>query len=234
MEPIPETTEAVDELDAFVADDDLLEQLGAVATRVRVLVPDCVGMSVAMINHGITLTLVATVAEIAALDAVQYLAGGPCVTAAERGEVLATTSDSLDERGWHLFAGATAAHGVVSTLSLPLMEDGEVVGGVNLYGGTRDAFDGHHDELATILGAWAGGAVANADLSFDSRLEAQRAPQVLRDAAQVDLAVGMLAATLDVDVTGAGDRLAEAAARAGVALPAMADMVAQLLSRRPR
>lgn len=234
MEPIPETAEAVDELDAFVADDDLLEQLDAAATQVRALVPQCVGMSVAMINHGVTLTLVATAAEIAALDAVQYLAGGPCVAAAEQGEVLATTSDSLDEDGWHLFAGATAARGIVSTLSLPLMADSEVIGGVNLYGGTPDAFDGHHDALATILGAWAGGAVANADLSFESRLEARRAPQVLRDAAHVDVAVGMLAALLDVDVAGAGQRLAEAAARAGVALPAMADMVSELLSRRRR
>lgn len=30
------------------------------------------------------------------------------------------------------------------------------------------AFDGHHEELAEICGAWAGGAVTNADLSFTS------------------------------------------------------------------
>ena len=54
-----------------------------------------------------------------------------------------------------------------STLSIPLMSDGRVYGGLNLYGGTPRAFDGHHDELAELYGGWAGGAVTNADLSAD-------------------------------------------------------------------
>lgn len=230
MEPIPETTRAVDELDTV--DDDLLDQLRRAAAQVQELVPACVGLSLTMLDEGVTLTLVASDEETVALDVVQYLDGGPCLDAVTAGEVIATAQETLDERGWHLFATATAARGVASTLSLPVVEGGVLVGGVNLYGAAWGAFDGHHDELAELLGAWAGGAVTNADLSFSTRLEAQRAPQRLRDATRIEVATGILAAALRVSVEDAGRRLDRAAAQAGTSLVVAAELVIDLLGRK--
>ena len=51
---------------------------------------------------------------------------------------------------------------MLSTLSMPIHVDGEVVGGVNLYGATPNGFAGKESRLAAILGAWAPGAVRNA------------------------------------------------------------------------
>ena len=73
--------------------------------------------------------------------------------------------DPVDERAWHAFAAASARAGVSSTLSIPLMKRGPGLRRLNLYGGTPQAFDGHHEELAALYGGWAGGAVTNADLS---------------------------------------------------------------------
>jgi len=73
-------------------------------------------------------------------------------------------------------ARAEALAGISSTLSLPILGDGHVVGGVNLYGATSDAFDGHHEDLADACGAWAAGAVTNADLRFNSRVRAAATP----------------------------------------------------------
>lgn len=213
MEPLPETVEAVNELGP--ADDiDLLAQLTRLANRGKDVVPDLVGVSIGRLQEGLTFTLVATEAEIAVLDAVQYAAGGPCVEGAH--EQKTVELDVLDEEQWRLFAEATSARAVRSTLTLPVVGDERVVGTVNLYAASRRAFEGHHDELAAIFGAWAAGAVSNADLSFGSRSEARAAPARARDQLAIDVAVGILAVRLGVAVDAAEERLQDAATRAGV------------------
>lgn len=217
MEPIAETSEAAHELDVLVYDDDLLDQLRTSASRVLESVPECVGLSLTMLDHGVTLTLVATDAEIAALDAMQYLGGGPCIAAVEHGQVVASEPELLAERGWQLFASASAAYGIASTLSLPLLDDaGSVIGGVNLYAASPHGFDGHHEALAEVFGAWAGGAILNADLSFRTRNEARRAPENLRARTRLDTAVGLLAGHLNLSEDAARDRIQAAAASTGL------------------
>ena len=102
------------------------------------------------------------------------------------------------------------------TLSLPIFSDGQVIGGINLYASTANAFTGHHDQLADALGASASEVVTNADLSFATRLRAARAPAQLRATQQIETAAGLLAARYGQDVDGARARLRDAAARAGV------------------
>jgi hypothetical protein len=80
-----------------------------------------------------------------------------------------------------MYTQASAAHGVASSLSLPLLRVGGVVGSVNLYASTPDAFEGHHGDLADAWGSSPAAVVANADLSFATRLEAVEAPQRLVD-----------------------------------------------------
>jgi GAF domain-containing protein len=183
-------------------------------------VPECVGLSVSQLEDGLTFTLVASSAEIAALDATQYLDGGPCVDSSLNAKKVAVENleqqDVLDERQWLLYARTGAAAGVASSLSLPLRSAGRVTGSVNLYASTPNAFDGHHEALAAIFGAWAPGAVTNADLSFRTRLEAAAAPRRARDQHLVDQACGWVAASQGVDVPIARQRLREAAARAGI------------------
>ena len=118
---------------------------------------------------------------------------------------------------------------MASTLSLPLLADGPIAGGINLYGASVHCFDGHHDELALLLGAWAGGAVVDGDLSFETRAAARKAPQILREATSVDVGVGVLAATLDLEVAQARERLADAADRAGLSEAAVARLLIDVL-----
>src|SRR5215212_8164229 len=201
MEPIPETVEAVDELHTSVDDFDLLHHLTEQANRAQEIVPDLVGVSVGGMSEGLTFTLVATAAEIAVLDGIQYIAGGPCVDGAHSKEAREFNRDDvLDEEAWRLFAEATAARAVDSTLTLPVLTEDRVVGTVNLYAASERAFVGHHDALAEVFGAWAAGAVANADLSFTSRELAQAAPQRVQQEHLVDVATGIVAAQLGVDV----------------------------------
>ena len=219
MEPMPETRETLRRL-SLDTDVDLEATLAYQADRVLEIVPDCIGISITYLQEGLTFTLVAEPEEIAVLDAIQYLHGGPCVEAATSGKRLDVPDvDPLDEGAWQRYARAVAAHGVASTLSLPIREDGDeghVVGSVNLYGASGNAFTGHHDQLAALFGAWAPGAVSNADLSFSTRLAAAASPARARERSLLDEAVGVLAESEHVDVGSAERRLREAAARAGL------------------
>jgi GAF domain-containing protein len=229
VRPVEATVEAVDELDPHLDDGTLLARLVDMGNRVHALVPQAVGLSIASIDQGISFTVVATDEEIAVLDAMQYVESGPCVAAADLEQGVATAGpDLFDERAWRLFALATSAAGVRSTLTLPVVVAGLVRGTVNLYAAADHAFDGHHEELARICGAWAPGAVANADLGFASRRTAEEAPGILRADARIESAVGFLAATLGIDYREARQRLRAAAERAGVAPHRLAAAILKL------
>ena len=134
MEPIPETFEALEEFGAYLYDEDLLTELGRMGHRVLEIVPECIGLSLAYREHGVTFTLAASDETTGALDGLQYLDDGPCVAAVdEERPVTFSEDDVLDEARWHLFARGTAATSVASTLTLPIVVDADVIGSVNLY-----------------------------------------------------------------------------------------------------
>ena len=235
MEPIPETLEALDELEPGMDENgmdgtDLTNGLLATAERAREVAPGLVGVSVALRRLDVTFTVVATDDEIAALDAVQYLSSGPCVDAIDLGRDIATSPDGLlSESRWRDFARASAAAGVDSTLTLPVVRpDGEVVATVNLYGSSAATFEGRHRRLADVFGAWAPGAVSNADLSFSTRSAAEEAPARLEQRALIDTATGIVAAQRGITVTEAREQLEDAARCAGVSVARLAQVVVGL------
>jgi GAF domain-containing protein len=222
VEPIPETSEAVNEFGPFEVD--LLQNLKDRASQVREIVPDCVGISLASREHGVSFTLVATDDEVAALDGVQYLDGGPCVEGVEAERVLEYRNEELlGEGSWQLFAQATAAAAIASTLTLPILKQAQIVGSVNLYAATPHAFTGHHQEIAEIFSAWAPGAVANADLSFSTRETAEQAPRLLYEEMRVQVALGVLMSSQNIGLETAREQLRDAALRAGITEPALAE-----------
>ncbi len=226
MEPIPETFEALEEFGEYLYDEDLLTELGRMAARVREIVPDCVGLSLAYRQHDVTFTLVASDEIIGALDALQYLDDGPCVTAVDEEEVIELGErDLFDEQRWQLFARGADAAAVASTLTPPIVVDGAVVGSINLYASSPDAFEGKHRQVAHVLGAWPEGAIVNADLDFSTRRDAEDAPRLLFEATRIQIAVGILASLQDVSPPVARERLKEAARRAGVSEAAVARLV---------
>jgi hypothetical protein len=236
MEPIPETVRAIEELGSIADGVDLLDELRCMASDVTEVVPDCVGMSLASFEHGVTFTLIASDRQLAFLDAIQGLAAtveGQALPPRPDPRDFDSGADLLDEETWHLLAMATAARGVVSTLTLPIVDEQGLSGAVNLYGASRHAFTGQHEQLAGIFGAWAPGAVTNADLSFSTRREAEEAPQRLRCRSTVEEAAELVAHEEGVDEATARRRLREAAERAGITEEQLAEAVVRLRRRRP-
>lgn len=202
MEPIPPTRETLEKLVAQ-GDTMLPATLLRMSRRAKEIVPECVGLSLALINEGLTFTLAATSEVVAGLDAVQYVDGGPCVQGAHEDATIDVTPEEelLGEYRWLLYAQASAAAGVRSNLTMPILgTDGHVIGTVNLYAATPGAFVGHHDELAEALHASAAEAVTNADLSFSTRLAAVEAPQRLEEQYEVNITLGIIAEGQGVDI----------------------------------
>jgi hypothetical protein len=222
-----------------VGDSAASAELEVLGRRVEALVPDVVGLSVTVLDHGLTFTLAASDQRTALLDVLQYLAGGPCNRAVREQAEVCLDRAGMHDRGWHLLASAMAATGVASVQSIPLsvpVTGGAVlVGGVNLYGGARGSFDGRHEELAVTCGDWARQAVSAtslSDLGPCTTVAPEHAEEGLRHALAMDRALSYLAATLAVSIDEARARLHSAAVRARLNPAEVADRVADLLQRR--
>lgn len=162
------------------------DSVARIGQRVREIVPECVALSVTMAEDQLTFTLTAEL-PVHPQDPLQFLeSSGP------------------------------AAAGITSTLFMPVMRGAEVVGGLNLYASVPGAFDGHHDEIAAACGAWAEGAVTNADLPFTSQIRASAAPGHLQDRCAMDVATGYVAALREIGIEEAAELIRTAAGRAGV------------------
>jgi GAF domain-containing protein len=225
MEPIPESLEVLTRL-SVGGDVGLVQRLTEAAARVVHLVPECVALSIALFDDDLTFTLLATSERMRIVDAAQYLDGGPCELSALNGEDVAV-DDILDEDRWQLFALATAATGVRSSLSLPLRDGAVVIGSINFYGGTDYTFIGRERTLAEMFGANVAEVVANADLSMGSLERAREAVQTLEDRDTITTAAGVYAVRHNVTVDDGYDNLRDAAERAGVPLVELARLVLQ-------
>lgn len=204
MELLPQSREALDEYVAPSDDvEDLLRVIEGWALRA---VPECVALSVTLLEEDLTFTLI---------DAT---AGGeqPPTGADPRPANETEPLQALDETGWADMARERAFEGIASTVSLPVVEEGRAVLNIDLYASTAHAFHDRIDGLVAALGAWQAGAVTNADLGFETLRRAQEAPERLRAQRLVDVAVGLVAARAGLTTDAALDLLREAAKVAGI------------------
>ncbi|GAB3683441.1 GAF domain-containing protein [Angustibacter aerolatus] len=209
MEPLPEARVAAVYLDGIGREPDALRVLQSVADRAAALVPALVGVSVTVVVDGTPYTLTATAES---LQAAGHLDRS---TTPDRGEAI-EVSDLLDEGAWHLFAATSAAPGVRSSLSLPLVLEDGPAGAIDLYGSDPAAFDDRLASLATAFGVPFDLLVANADLPFETRRQAEQLPGRLSEEDASARAVEALAAQRGWSTEEAARRLADAAERAGV------------------
>ena len=215
MELLPQSREALDEYVTPTVDDveGLLRVIEGWAVRA---VPDCVALSVTLLDEDLTFTLVEPAREQREQRGSGH-AGDP-----------GSRAEALDEDRWAEMAREDAFGGIASTVSLPVVEEGRAVLTIDLYASTAHAFHDRVDGLVEALGAWQAGAVTNADLGFETRRRAEAAPKRLREQRLQDVAVGLVAARAGLTTDDALARLREAAECAGIS-EAEAARVAQVL-----
>ena len=114
--------------------------LEAVAHLAQRSIPGCEAASVTIVDGGKPQTTVSTAEIAVAIDSHQYAKDeGPCLEAIRTQTVVRV--DSFDEETrWPRFVPAVLAHGVNSSLSLPLVALDEPVAALNLYSRNHAGF----------------------------------------------------------------------------------------------
>jgi GAF domain-containing protein len=131
----------------------------------------------------------------AAVDEAQYEQGqGPCLHALDSGDIVAIPDVTRDDR-WAGYHAHALAHGVRSSLSLPLQADGLTTGALNFYSESTHAFDDPTLMSAATALAAQGGAVVGVAVRQAQQAElTTQLREALATRAVIDHAIGILMA----------------------------------------
>jgi GAF domain-containing protein len=167
----------------------LLTQVAEFAVRA---IPGADGAGVTMHNDGKPSTIAASAPFVGNVDEIQYRLGeGPCISAAAQRRTV--TSGSLGgDKQWPRFGPRVGRLGVHSALSLPLVVGNEVIGAINVYAYSKNAFDEHAGEIGELYASSAAVAVHNARLLARAQTLTSELKTALTSRAVIDQAVGII------------------------------------------
>jgi len=164
-------------------------------------------------------------------DEMQYERGyGPCVDAGVTGTLLHVL-DMRHETRWPDYAAAVVPRGVLSSLSVPLPVQTEVVGALNCYSRTPKAFTDEHVEVAVELAAHVAGAVANAVSHDQQATLAEQMRNAMATRAVIEQAKGILMRDNHCTADEAFAMLSTASQRSNRKLRDIADAMVRDVSR---
>jgi GAF domain-containing protein len=177
----------------FVNDGTLGDTLLRVSEMACAITPaDDAGIT--MFVEGKLRTGVFTDPEAVEIDEAQYRTGeGPCLCA-HRDRLIYRIDDTSADPRWPEFAATALAHGVHSTLSVPLTARGESLGALNLYAVMPNAFTDDHERVVVAFADQASIALANAQVYWDARQLGENLNQAIKTRETISQAVGILMA----------------------------------------
>jgi GAF domain-containing protein len=130
--------------DLVLKTDDVKEMLDELAEFSAVTLTDPANAfcSITLIQRKKPVTVASSAESAVRLDETQYRAGdGPCLSAI-RQQVVVHVPDLTHENRWPDYTAAALGEGVGSSLSVPLVLEGEAVAGLNLYSTRSHGFNG--------------------------------------------------------------------------------------------
>ena len=151
---------------------------------------DMVGIT--MLVEGRPRTAVFTDEDAAQIDAAQYETGiGPCLDAFRHRQVYRIDDMDKDHQ-WSPFSEAAAAHGIQSSMSLPLLARHEGVGALNVYSRSRAAFSDDDVHVGLQFATQAAIVLANAQAYWDAHQLGQDMAEAMKSRATIEQAKGIL------------------------------------------
>ncbi len=146
-------------------------------------------------DDGRPTTAVFTDAESPQVDAGQYSFGrGPCLDAWRSKRVVRIDDMDMATVDYPEFAQLARDHGVRSTLSLPLVVDGEGIGALNLYARTPKGFSADDEAIGGDLATAAAIVLANASAYWGAFNLGEQLGEAMASRAEIEQAKGMLMA----------------------------------------
>lgn len=179
----------------FVGDATLGETLEKVSDLACDAVSNADMVGLTMLVEGHTRTAVFTDQTAPEIDSAQYESGvGPCLDAFRHKQVYRI--DHMDEdRQWPPFSAAAAAHGVESSMSVPLLAGHAGVGALNFYARSPAAFSDDDVQVALQFATQLGIVLANSHAYWDAHQLGQDMAEVTKSRATIEQAKGILMAT---------------------------------------
>jgi GAF domain-containing protein len=139
-------------------------------------------------------TVVSNSVTASQVDEIQYGANeGPCLESLRDGVVVQVDDLAADER-WSRYRVHAVAHGVVSSLSVPMVVDGQTVAALNLYSERVAAFAGTPREHAEAFAAQCSAALALTLRQIEQANLQQQLVEAVTSRSVIDQAVGILMA----------------------------------------
>jgi GAF domain-containing protein len=136
----------------------------------------------------------------------EVLHEGPCLSCMAAGRPISSGSMG-DDRRWPRFGPRAAELGVHSTLSVPLLIDGRVIGAINCFARDREAFGQHAVRLAERFAIPAAAVVHNAALLNQARDTIGHLERALNRRNAIDQAIGIMRSRHGDSADEAFDRL---------------------------
>lgn len=166
------------------------------------------------------------------IDAAQYGSGrGPCLDSWRESRVVRPVDMDVAADEYPEFANAAQAHGVNSTMSLPLVAGDQGIGALNLYSRSTDGFSSEDEALGVELAAAAAIVLANASAYWGASQLSEQLSQAMRSRAVIEQAKGILMArSPQLSAEDAFDLLRKASQRENVKLREIAQ---RIVDRRP-
>jgi len=217
----------------------LIDILGDVAEFAARAIPGVDGAGVTVIDmSGASPSVKAwavTAQFVEDIDKLQYtdVREGPCVTCMQTRRPTVSGSLGSDTR-WPHFGGGVARMGVHSALALPMLVGDQLVGAINTYARTRDAFGDHAVELGSQFAAPAAVSVHNARLLDHAQERTNQLQRALGNRAVIDQAIGIIRARSGVGAEVAFDRLVRMSQTDNVKLHVVAERLVEEAVRRTK
>ncbi len=215
----------------FVANQTLDQTLHQVAELTTQAIPATDHVGITLLVDGTLKTSVFTHPDLPDIDRAQYRTGdGPCIDAYRTGTPYLIRS-TLQPGRWQQFRDSAARHGVLSTLSLPLLLHNEPIGALNMYAELEDAFSEDDQRVAELFATQAAFVLANAQAYWDARTLSENLDETMKSRAVIEQAQGIIMARMGCDADEAMRVLAEQSQNEKINLR---DLAAELVSNTSR
>ncbi|WNV88727.1 GAF and ANTAR domain-containing protein [Umezawaea sp. Da 62-37] len=207
---LDEASAALEDLQGVLASEesiqDALQGLAEAAVRV---IADAGAVTITIVDGENASTAASTSEDVIRIDADQYASGdGPCLEAAHTLTPVRVAVGDAGQR-WPKFAETAEQAGVRAYLSAPLAVGEDVLGSLNVYGYTDEAFDPYDEALLRLFTTAASGAITAARRSSRSRQIIENLTRALVSRAEIDQAKGALMAVHGVEADAAFQRLVD-------------------------
>jgi GAF domain-containing protein len=169
--------------------DDVLSEITSIARRA---LPGPEAASITLVRGEKAFTAVHDGQMALDADEFQYERGyGPCIDAGLAGQAL-RIDDMASEERWPDYTRRAAAHGIGSSLSVPLPFQSVTIGALNTYAGPPHAFTDEDQVLAEEVASWIASAIGNAEAAVRTSDELAHLRVAMKSRAVIEQAKGVL------------------------------------------